>query len=155
MERKKVTVPDILRMKKEGRKITKINLHDYPTAVLADRAGVDMVMIGDSIGMVVLGYSNTIPVTMEEMIHHAKAVVRGAGKCLVVCDMPFMSYQVSVEEAVRNAGRLMKETGADCVKMEGGVEIKEKVAAIVEAQHDTAIAEQVGIMDVGVVRPAG
>jgi 3-methyl-2-oxobutanoate hydroxymethyltransferase len=133
MERKKITVPDILRRKKEGRKITKINLHDYPTAVLADRAGIDMVMIGDSIGMVVLGYSNTIPVTMEEMIHHAKAVVRGAGSCLVVCDMPFMSYQTSIEEAVRNAGRLMKETGVDCVKMEGGVEIKEKVEAIVEA----------------------
>jgi 3-methyl-2-oxobutanoate hydroxymethyltransferase len=83
--------------------------------------------------MVVLGYSNTIPVTMEEMIHHAKAVVRGAGSCLVVCDMPFMSYQTSIEEALRNAGRLLKETGVDCVKMEGGKEIKEKVKAIVQA----------------------
>jgi 3-methyl-2-oxobutanoate hydroxymethyltransferase len=133
MERKKIAVPDILRMKKEGRKITKINLHDYPTAVLADRAGIDMVMIGDSIGMVVLGYANTIPVTMEEMIHHARAVVRGAGSCLAVCDMPFMSYQTGIEEAVRNAGRILKETGVDCVKMEGGVEIREKVKAIVEA----------------------
>ena len=133
MERKKVTVPDLLQMKREGRKITKVNLHDYPTAVLADRAGIDIVMIGDSIGMVVLGYSNTLPVTMEEMIHHAKAVVRGARNCFVVCDMPFMSYQTSIDEAVRNAGRLMKETGVDCVKMEGGVEIKEKVKAIVEA----------------------
>lgn len=133
MERKKITVPDILQMKKERKKITKINLHDYPTAVLADRAGIDIVMIGDSIGMVVLGYQNTIPVTMEEMIHHAKAVVRGAGHCLVVCDMPFMSYQTSVEEAVKNAGRLLKETGVDAVKMEGGAEIKEKVKAIVEA----------------------
>ena len=107
MDRKKVTVPDLLQMKREGRKITKVNLHDYPTAVLADRAGIDIVMIGDSIGMVVLGYSNTIPVTMEEMIHHAKAVVRGAGHCFVVCDMPFMSYQTNADEAVRNAGCLL------------------------------------------------
>lgn len=133
MERKKITVPDIMQMKKEGKKITKINLHDYPTAVLADRAGIDIVMIGDSIGMVVLGYQNTIPVTMEEMIHHAKAVARGAGHCLVVCDMPFMSYQTSIEEAVKNAGRILKETGVDAVKLEGGAEIKEKVKAIVAA----------------------
>jgi 3-methyl-2-oxobutanoate hydroxymethyltransferase len=133
MERKKVTIPDILQMKKEERKITKVNLHDYPTAVLADRAGIDIVMIGDSIGMVVLGYENTIPVTMEEMIHHAKAVTRGAKHCLVVCDMPFMSYQTSVDEAVRNAGRLLKETGVDAVKLEGGVDIKEKVRAMVGA----------------------
>ena len=133
MERKKVTVPDLLQMKREGRKITKVNLHDYPTAVLADRAGIDIVMIGDSIGMVVLGYPNTIPVTMEEMIHHAKAVVRGAGHCFVVCDMPFMSYQTSVDEAVWNAGRLMKETGVDAIKLEGGADIKEKVKAIVGA----------------------
>jgi 3-methyl-2-oxobutanoate hydroxymethyltransferase len=133
MERKKITVPDILLMKKQGRKITKVNLHDYPTAVLADRAGIDIVMIGDSIGMVVLGYENTIPVTMEEMIHHAKAVVRGAKHCMVVCDMPFMSYQTSVDEAVWNAGRLLKETGVDAVKLEGGVDIKDKVKAIVGA----------------------
>jgi 3-methyl-2-oxobutanoate hydroxymethyltransferase len=133
MERKKVTVPDILLMKQQGRKITKVNLHDYPTAVLADRAGIDIVMIGDSIGMVVLGYENTIPVTMEEMIHHAKAVVRGAKHCLVVCDMPFMSYQTSVAEAVKNAGRLMKETGVDAVKLEGGADIQGKVKAIVGA----------------------
>jgi 3-methyl-2-oxobutanoate hydroxymethyltransferase len=133
MERKKVTIPDLLKRKREGHKITKINLHDYPTAVLADRAGIDIVMIGDSIGMVVLGYQNTIPVTMEEMIHHAKAVVRGAKNCFVVCDMPFMSYQTSMDEAVWNAGRLMKETGVDSVKMEGGMEIKEKVKAIVGA----------------------
>ena len=133
MERKKVTVPDLLQMKKEGRKITKVNLHDYPTAVLADRAGIDIVMIGDSIGMVVLGYSNTLPVTMEEMIHHAKAVVRGAGHCFVVCDMPFMSYQTNADEAVKNAGRLMKETGVDAIKLEGGADIKEKVKAIVGA----------------------
>ena len=133
MERKKVTVPDLLKMKRDKKKITKINLHDYPTAVLADRAGIDMVMIGDSIGMVVLGYTNTIPVTMEEMIHHAKAVVRGAGKCFVVCDMPFMSYQTSVDDAVRNAGRIMKETGVDAIKLEGGAEISEKVKAIVAA----------------------
>ena len=133
MERKKVTIPDILKMKEGGRKITKVNLHDYPTAVLADRAGIDIVMIGDSIGMVVLGYENTIPVTMEEMIHHAKAVVRGAKHCLVVCDMPFMSYQVNTDEAVRNAGRILKETGVDAVKLEGGVDVKEKVKAIVSA----------------------
>ncbi len=133
MERKKITVPDILQMKRDKKKITKINLHDYPTAVLADRAGIDIVMIGDSIGMVVLGYPNTIPVTLEEMIHHARAVVRGAGHCFVVCDMPFMSYQTSVDDAVWNAGRIMKETGVDAVKLEGGAEMKEKVKAIVGA----------------------
>ncbi|MDH4264977.1 MAG: 3-methyl-2-oxobutanoate hydroxymethyltransferase [Deltaproteobacteria bacterium] len=133
MERKKVTVPHLWQMKREGRKITKINLHDYPTAVLADQAGIDIVMTGDSIGMVVLGYENTIPVTMAEMIHHAKAVVRGAKHCLVVCDMPFMSYQTSVDEAVRNAGRILKETGVDAVKLEGGADIKEKVKAMVGA----------------------
>lgn len=133
MDRKKVTVPDILRMKKEGKKITKINLHDYPTAMLADRAGIDMVMVGDSIGMVVMGYENTIPVTLEEIMHHCRAVVRGAKHCLVVGDMPFMSYQVNAEDAVRNAGRLFKETGIDAVKLEGGAEIAPKVRAIVEA----------------------
>jgi 3-methyl-2-oxobutanoate hydroxymethyltransferase len=133
MDRKKVTVPDVLRMKKEGKKITKINLHDYPTAVLADRAGIDLVMVGDSIGMVVMGYDNTIPVTLEEIMHHCKAVVRGAKHCLVVGDMPFLSYQVSVEDAVRNAGRLFKETGIDAVKLEGGAEIADKVKAIVAA----------------------
>ena len=133
MDRKKVTIPDVLRMKKEGKRITKINLHDYPTAVLADRAGIDMVMVGDSIGMVVMGYDNTIPVTLEEIRHHCKAVVRGAKHCLVVGDMPFLSYQVSVEDAVRNAGRLFKETGIDAVKLEGGAEIAEKVKAIVGA----------------------
>jgi 3-methyl-2-oxobutanoate hydroxymethyltransferase len=133
VERKKVTVPDILRMKNEGKKITKINLHDYPTAVLADRAGIDMVMVGDSVGMVALGYENTLPVTLEEMIHHCKAVARGAKRCLVVGDMPFLSYQVSPEDAVRNAGRLFKETGIDAVKLEGGAEFAGTVRAIVGA----------------------
>jgi 3-methyl-2-oxobutanoate hydroxymethyltransferase len=133
MERRKPTIPDFMEMKGEGKKIIKVNLYDYPTAVLANQCGIHMVMIGDSVGNVILGYENTIPVTMEEMIHHAKAVVRGAKQCFIVCDMPFMSYQISVEETVRNAGRIMKETGVDAIKLEGGLDIKEKVKAIVAA----------------------
>lgn len=133
MERKKITPVDIQAMKRAGRKITMLTAYDYPTALLEDRAGIDIILVGDSVGMTVLGYENTLPVTMEEMIHHTRAVTRGAKSALIIGDMPFMSYQTSEREAVLNAGRFMKEGGADAVKLEGGASVKETVRAIVRA----------------------
>lgn len=133
MERKKITPVDIQKMKEEGRKITMLTAYDYPTALLEDRAGIDIILVGDSVGMTVLGYENTIPVTMDEMIHHTKAVSRGAKYALIIGDMPFMSYNTSEREAIVNAGRFMKEGGADAVKLEGGASVKEIVRAIVKA----------------------
>ena len=120
-------------MKKRGEKIAMITAYDFPMARMVDSAGVDVILVGDSLGMVVLGYDSTIPVTMEDMPHHAKAVVRGSERAMVVVDMPFMSYQVSAEEALRNAGRLIQEGGAQAVKLEGGEEVAETVARIVRA----------------------
>jgi 3-methyl-2-oxobutanoate hydroxymethyltransferase len=133
MERKKITIPDILEKKREGKKITMLTAYDYPTALLVDRAEIDMILVGDSVGMVVLGYETTIPVTMDEMIHHTKAVVRGARFALVVGDMPFMSYNTSERDAIINAGRFIKEAGADAVKLEGGTTVQSIVKAIVRA----------------------
>lgn len=133
MDRKKMTPVDIQRMKREGRKITMLTAYDYPTALLEDRAGIDIILVGDSVGMTVLGYENTIPVTMEEMIHHTKAVSRGAKYALIIGDMPFMSYNTSEREAIINAGRFMKEGGADAVKLEGGASVKDIVRVIVKA----------------------
>ena len=115
-----VTALALQGMRDRGEPIVAVTAYDYTTAQIADAAGVDFLLVGDSLGMVVLGYDSTLPVTMDEMIHHTKAVVRGATRALVVGDMPFMSYHVSVEEAVRNAGRFMKETGCKAVKLEGG-----------------------------------
>jgi 3-methyl-2-oxobutanoate hydroxymethyltransferase len=131
MERKKITPVDIQAMKKQGKKMTMLTAYDYPMALLEDRAGIDMILVGDSLAMTVLGHENTLPVTMDEMIHHTKAVVRGAKHCLIVGDMPFMSYNTSEREAILNAGRLMKEAGADAVKLEGGASVKDIVRAIV------------------------
>jgi 3-methyl-2-oxobutanoate hydroxymethyltransferase len=110
-----------------------LTAYDYPTALSIDAAGVDAILVGDSLGMVVLGYANTIPVTMEEMLHHCRAVSRGARSALLIGDMPFMSYQADVNEAVRNAGRFLKESGMDAVKLEGGRERADAVRAIVGA----------------------
>ena len=132
MERKKITPVDIQAMKKEGKKITMLTAYDYPLALLEDRAGIDIILVGDSVGMTVLGYQNTLPVTMDEMIHHTKAVVRGAKHPLIIGDMPFMSYNTSEREAILNAGRFMKEGGADAIKLEGGASVKETVRAIVK-----------------------
>ena len=132
----KVTIPDILEKKGRRDKITMLTAYDVPIARLLDEAGVDMVLVGDSLGMVALGYSSTVPVTMEEMLHHAKAVRRGVSRALLVGDMPFMSFNISRKETVRNAGRFLKEAGCDAVKVEGGqgsVESVEAVQAIVEA----------------------
>jgi 3-methyl-2-oxobutanoate hydroxymethyltransferase len=132
-QRKKVTTTLFRQKKERGEPITMLTAYDYPTALAEDQAGIDSILVGDSLGMVVLGYPNTLPVTMDDMIHHCKAVARGAKFALLIGDMPFMSYQVSTEEAVRNAGRLLQEAGMDAVKLEGGRERVEAVRAIVSA----------------------
>lgn len=133
MDRKKLTLIDIQNMKTERRKITMLTAYDYPTAILEDRAGIDIILVGDSLGMTVLGYENTLPVTMDEMIHHTKAVVRGTKYAFILGDMPFMSFNTSERDAIMNAGRFIKEGGADGVKLEGGVAVKDIVKAIVKA----------------------
>ncbi|MDP2730694.1 MAG: 3-methyl-2-oxobutanoate hydroxymethyltransferase [Dehalococcoidales bacterium] len=128
----RVTINQIKEMKQKGEKITMLTAYDYSTARIVDEAGIPLILVGDSLGMVVLGYESTIPVTMSEMLHHTKAVVRGAKQALVVGDMPFMTYHVSVEDALRNAARFIQEAGAQAVKLEGGVTVAEKVKRIVE-----------------------
>jgi 3-methyl-2-oxobutanoate hydroxymethyltransferase len=128
----RITVNQIKDMKQKGEKISMLTAYDYSTAKIVDEAGVPMILVGDSLGMVVLGYESTIPVTMEEMLHHTKAVVRGTSQALVIGDMPFMTYHISVDDAVRNAGRFIQEAGAQAVKLEGGVTVAEKVKRIVE-----------------------
>jgi 3-methyl-2-oxobutanoate hydroxymethyltransferase len=115
----KITVPVLLKKKREGEKITALTAYDYPIAKIVDSAGIDVILVGDSLGMVVLGYENTIPVTMEEMIHHTKAVVRGTKKALVVGDMPYFSFHLTEDETIANASRFLKEAGAQAVKLEG------------------------------------
>ena len=129
---KRVTVTNIQEMKRNGERIPMITAYDYPTARLVDEAGIPMILVGDSLGMAVLGYDSTLPVTMEDMLHHIKAVVRGAQRALIVGDMPFMSYQSDVPTAIRNAGRLLQEGGAHAVKLEGGETVAETVRRIVE-----------------------
>ena len=116
----RVRIHKLLEMKQTGERIAALTAYDYPTARLADASGVPLILVGDSLANVVLGYDSTIPVTMDDMVHHTKAVIRGSSNALVVADMPFMSYQASTEDAVRNAGRLMQEAGAQAVKLEGG-----------------------------------
>jgi 3-methyl-2-oxobutanoate hydroxymethyltransferase len=129
----RVTTATVRDMKKKGEKISMLTAYDYPTAAAMDEAGIDLILVGDSLGMVVLGYDSTLPVTMEDMIHHTKAVTRAVKRAMVIGDMPFMSYQVSVEEAVRNAGRFMQEAGAHGVKLEGGREVAEVTRRIAQA----------------------
>jgi 3-methyl-2-oxobutanoate hydroxymethyltransferase len=129
----RLPITELKSMKERGEKIPMLTAYDYPTAKLLEGAGVSLLLVGDSLGMVVLGYDSTLPVTLDDMIHHARAVVRGTERAIVVVDMPFMSYQVSPEEALRNAGRLMKETGATAVKLEGGEAMAPTVKRIVGA----------------------
>lgn len=129
----KITVPHILKMKQRGEKSTCLTAYDYATARILDEAGVEMLLVGDSLGCVVQGNSNTLAVTMEEMIYHTRAVVRGRKRALVIGDMPFMSYQLNKEQALQNAGRFLKEAGAEAVKLEGGVTMLETIRAIVNA----------------------
>ena len=130
---KKLLISDLWKMREEGRKITMITAYSYPQALIVDQAGIDVILVGDSLGMVELGYRDTIPVTMEEMLLHTKPVVRAARRAHVVGDLPFMSYNISVEQAVTNSGLLYKDGGADSVKLEGGQEMAGTVAAIVRA----------------------
>jgi len=133
MGKNKITIQDIKQAKKDRRKIIMATAYDYPFGLIADEAGVDIVLVGDSLGMVVMGLDGTVGVTMDQMIHHIRAVVSGCKKALVVGDMPFMSYNTSIREAIINAGRLMKEGGCDVVKLEGGVDFAPTVKAIVKA----------------------
>jgi 3-methyl-2-oxobutanoate hydroxymethyltransferase len=132
-QRKKITITDLQQKKNDGRKITMLTAYDYPMARLVDEAGIDSILVGDSLGMVVLGYESTVPVTMDEMIHHARAARRGTKYAFLIGDMPFGSYQISKEDAIRNAGRFMKEAGCEAVKLEGGYEAVEVTEAIVGA----------------------
>ena len=132
MERR-VSVTDLKALKKRGEKIVMITAYDYPSARLVEEAGVPLILVGDTLGMVVLGYDTTVPVTVDDIIHHAKAVVRGTSKAHVIADMPFMSYQSGPEEALRNAGRMLKEAGAQSVKLEGGVSVAPTVKKLVDA----------------------
>ena len=129
----RVSITQIREMKQKGEKIAMLTAYDYATAKLIDGAGIPLILVGDSLGMVVLGYESTIPVTMDEMIHHTKAVVRGTTQALIVGDMPFMTYQVSVDDALRNAARFIQEGGAQTVKLEGGENMAETVKRIVSS----------------------
>ncbi len=128
----RVTAQELKAMKRRGEKIPMLTAYDYPTARILDEAGVPIILVGDTLGMVVLGYDSTLPVTMEDMIHHTRAVIRGSQRAHVVFDMPFMSFQSGVEDAMRNAGRALKETGAQSVKLEGGTHMAETVRRLVE-----------------------
>jgi len=127
------TAPTVLQLKAKGTKIAVVTAYDFPTARLVDDARAEVILVGDSLGMVVLGYETTLPVTMDDMLHHTRAVLRARPRALVVCDLPFMSYQTGPIDALRNAGRLVQEGGADAVKLEGGARNAEAVRAIVEA----------------------
>ncbi len=132
-ERKKVTLPTLFKKVSEGTPITWLTCYDYPTAYLQDQAGIDMILVGDSLGMTMLGYDSTLPVTMADMIRHTQAVRRGAPNVFLVGDMPYMSYQPSVESAIRSAGRFMAEAACDAIKLEGGVEMADRIEGIVKA----------------------
>jgi len=128
----RITITQIKEMKQKGEKITMLTAYDYTTAKIVDEVGVPLILVGDSLGMVVLGYESTIPVTMDEMIHHTRTVVRGTSKAMVIGDMPFMTYHISIEDALRNAARFIQEAGAQAVKLEGGVTVADKIKRIVE-----------------------
>jgi len=128
----RITINQIKAMKQKGEKIAMLTAYDYTTAKIVDEIGVPLILVGDSLGMVVLGYESTIPVTMEEMIHHTKAVVRGTKQTMVVGDMPFMTYHISVEQALQNATRFIQEAGAQAIKLEGGVTVADKVKRLVD-----------------------
>jgi len=128
----RITINQIKDMKQKGEKITMLTAYDYSTAKIVDEVGIPLILVGDSLGMVVLGYETPIPVTMEDMLHHTKAVVRGTKKTMIVGDMPFMTYHISIDDALKNAARFIQEGGAQAIKLEGGVTVAEKVRRIVE-----------------------
>lgn len=131
---KKFTVTSFIKAKEKDEKISMLTAYDYTTAQLLDEAGIDSILVGDSLGMTMLGYDTTLEVTMEDMLHHTKAVVRGVKRALVIGDMPFLSYHISIEETIRNAGRFIKEAGAHAVKLEGGLEMVDKIKALIAAK---------------------
>jgi 3-methyl-2-oxobutanoate hydroxymethyltransferase len=134
MSKEEMTTTGLQQKKQKGEKITMLTAYDYPMAKLIDEAGIDIILVGDSLGMVVLGYEDTLAVTIDDMIHHSRAVTRGSNRALVVTDMPFMSYKVEdISETVQNAGRIIKESGAQAVKVEGGKEVAEEIRAIIRA----------------------
>ena len=138
----KVTVP-LIRGRKGGERVTMLTAYDFPFAAILDNAGIDIILVGDSVGNNILGYANSLPVTVDEMIHHTKPVVKAAKRSLVVIDMPFMSYQESLEQARRNAGRMIKESGAGAVKVEGGTRMRDVVRAVVDI--DIPVMGHVGL----------
>lgn len=147
------TVHDFLKKKKDGIKITMLTAYDYPFARIVDEAGIDAILVGDSLGMVVQGLENTLPVTMDEMIYHTKMVARAVKNAMVIGDMPFMSYQTGVSEAVKNAGRFLKEAGASAVKMEGGAETAEHIRAM--SKSDIPVMAHIGLTPQSIHRMGG
>lgn len=147
------TIQDCLKKKKEGKKITMLTAYDYPFARIVDEAGIDVILVGDSLGMVVQGLENTLPVTMDEMIYHTKMVTRAVKSAMVMGDMPFMSYQTGMKDAVRNAGRFLKEAGASAVKMEGGAEIAEHIQAMTKS--DIPVMAHIGLTPQSIHRMGG
>lgn len=149
----KITIQDFLRKKSEGKKITMLTAYDYPFAQMVDEAGIDGILVGDSLGMVVQGLENTLPVTMDEMIYHARLVTRAVKNALVIGDMPFMSYQTGVEDAVRNAGRFLKEAGAAAIKLEGGAEAADRITAL--TRSDIPVMAHIGLTPQSIHRMGG
>ncbi len=150
---KRRTIIDLQKMKEQDEKITVLTAYDFPLARLMDQAGIDAILVGDSVGSVIAGYDTTLPVTMEEMLYHTRAVARAAERALIIADMPFLSYQVDLSDARRNAGRLIKEGGAHAVKLEGGVNIAETVRAIVNM--DVPVVGHIGLTPQSVHRMGG
>ena len=149
----KITIHDLLKKKREGKKITMLTAYDYPFARIVDEAGIDAIIVGDSVGMVVQGLENTLPVTMDEMIYHTKIVSRAVKNAMVIGDLPFMSYQIGAEEAVRNAGRFLKEAGASAVKLEGGIEVGEHIRAM--TRSDIPVMAHIGLTPQSIHRMGG
>jgi 3-methyl-2-oxobutanoate hydroxymethyltransferase len=149
----KITIQDFLRKKAEHKKITMLTAYDFPFARIVDEAGIDAIIVGDSLGMVVQGLENTLPVTMDEMIYHTRIVSRAVSNALVVGDLPFMSYQASVEDAVRNAGRFIKEAGATAVKIEGGAEVAEQIRTM--TRSDIPVMAHIGLTPQSIHRMGG
>ena len=149
----KTTVQDLLKKKTEGRKISMLTAYDYPFAQIVDEAGIDAVLVGDSLGVVVQGLENTLPVTMDEMIYHTRMVSRAVKNALVIGDMPFMSYQASIQDAVRNAGRFLKEGGAAAIKIEGGSEIADRIRAMIRS--DIPVMAHIGLTPQSIHRMGG
>jgi len=150
---KKITILDLKKMKEESDKISMLTAYDYPTARMLDANGIEILLVGDSVGSVMAGYQNTLPVTVEEIIYHCQAVARGRTRALLVADMPFMSYQVSIEEAKKNAGRMLKEGFAEAVKIEGGVNMEEVIKAICDI--DIPVMAHIGLTPQSIHRMGG